>query len=133
MRDIAERFNARFGDTLVVPEHRIPAVGARIMDLQAPDRKMATTGGTEHGTVYVLDEPKTIEKKVKSAVTDSGTEVRRGPDKEGISNLIEIMAAVRGASPEDIEAEYAESGYGTFKAAVAEDVVDYLAPVRVRY
>jgi tryptophanyl-tRNA synthetase len=133
MRDIAERFNARFGDTLVVPEHRIPAVGARIMDLQAPDRKMATTGGTEQGTVYVLDEPKTIEKKFKSAVTDSGTEVRRGPGKEGISNLIEIMAAVRGASPEDIEAEYAESGYGTFKAAVAEDVADYLAPVRVRY
>jgi tryptophanyl-tRNA synthetase len=133
MRDIAERFNARFGDMLVVPEHRIPAVGARIMDLQAPDRKMATTGGTEQGTVYVLDEPKTIEKKFKSAVTDSGTEVRRGPGKEGISNLIEIMAAVRGASPEDIEAEYAESGYGTFKAAVAEDVADYLAPVRVRY
>jgi tryptophanyl-tRNA synthetase len=133
MRDIAERFNARFGETLVVPEHRIPAVGARIMDLQAPDRKMATTGGTEQGTVYVLDEPKAIEKKFKSAVTDSGTEVRRGPGKEGVSNLIEIMAAVRGASPEDIEAEYAESGYGAFKAAVAEDVVDYLAPVRVRY
>ena len=103
------------------------------MDLQAPDRKMATTGGTEQGTVYVLDEPKAIEKKFKSAVTDSGTEVRRGPDKAGISNLIEIMAAVRGATPEDVEAEYAESGYGTFKAAVAEDVVDYLAPVRVRY
>jgi tryptophanyl-tRNA synthetase len=133
MRDIAERFNARFGDTLVVPEHRIPTVGARIMDLQAPDSKMATTGGSEQGTVYVLDEPKAIEKKFKSAVTDSGTEVRRGPGKEGVSNLIEIMAAVRGASPEDIEAEYAESGYGTFKAAVAEDVVDYLAPVRVRY
>jgi tryptophanyl-tRNA synthetase len=133
MRDIAERFNARYGETLVVPEHRIPAVGARIMDLQAPDRKMATTGGTEQGTVYVLDEPRAIEKKFKSAVTDSGTEVRRGPDKAGVSNLIEIMAAVRGASPEDIEAEYSESGYGTFKAAVAEDVVDYLAPVRVRY
>jgi tryptophanyl-tRNA synthetase len=133
MRDIAERFNARFGETLVVPEHRIPAVGARIMDLQAPDRKMATTGGTEQGTVYVLDEPKAIEKKFRSAVTDSGTEVRRGPDKEGISNLIEIMAAVRGAAPEDIEAEYAESGYGAFKMAVADDVVDHLAPVRVRY
>src|SRR5207237_3420563 len=133
MRDIAERFNARFGETLVVPEHRIPAVGARIMDLQAPDRKMATTGGTEQGTVYVLDESKAIEKKFKSAVTDSGTEVRRGSGKDGIANLIEIMAAVRGAEPADIEAEFAESGYGAFKAAVAEDVIDYLAPVRVRY
>jgi tryptophanyl-tRNA synthetase len=133
MRDIAERFNARFGQVLVVPEGRFPEVGARIMDLQAPDQKMATTGGTEPGTVFVLDEPKTIEKKIKSAVTDSGTEVRRGPGKEGISNLIEIQAAVRGASPSDIEAEFAESGYGTFKQQVAEDVTEFLAPVRVRY
>jgi tryptophanyl-tRNA synthetase len=83
--------------------------------------------------VFVLDEPETIEKKIKSAVTDSGSEVRRAEDKPGVSNLIEILAAVRGASPADIEAEFGESGYGTFKAAVAEDVVDYLAPVRVRY
>ena len=133
MRDIAQRFNARFGDLLVVPEGRYPQVGARVMDLQNPEMKMSTTGGSEQGTVLVLDDPKTIEKKVKSAVTDSGTEVRRAEDKAGISNLIEILAAVRGASPGDIEAEFAESGYGTFKAAVAEDVIDYLAPVRVRY
>ena len=79
MRDVAQRFNARFGDTLVVPEHRIPAVGARIMDLQRPDSKMSTTGGTAEGTVYVTDEPAAIEKKFKRAVTDSGSEVRRGP------------------------------------------------------
>jgi tryptophanyl-tRNA synthetase len=133
MRDVAERFNARFGEVLVVPEGRFPEVGARIMDLQAPDRKMATTGGTEQGTVFVLDDPKTVEKKLKSAVTDSGTEVRRGPDKEGISNLIEILAAVRGAAPPDIEAEFGESGYGRFKQQVAEEVVELLAPVRVRY
>jgi tryptophanyl-tRNA synthetase len=133
MRDVAERFNARFGDVLVVPEGRFPEVGARIMDLQAPDRKMATTGGTEQGTVFVLDDPKTVEKKLKSAVTDSGTEVRRGPDKEGISNLIEILAAVRGAAPPDIEAEFGDSGYGRFKQQVAEEVVELLAPVRVRY
>ncbi len=133
MRDIAQRFNARFGDVLVVPEGRYPEVGARIMDLQNPEMKMSTTGGSEQGTVLVLDEPKTIEKKVKSAVTDSGSEVRRAADKPGMSNLIEILAAVRGASPADIEAEYGESGYGEFKAAVAEDVVDYLAPVRERY
>ena len=133
MRDIAERFNSRFGDVLVVPEGRFPQVGARIMDLQAPDRKMATTGGTEQGTVFVLDDAKTIEKKLKSAVTDSGTEVRRGPEKEGISNLIEILAAVRGAAPADLEAEFGESGYGRFKQQVAEEVVEFLAPVRVRY
>ena len=133
MRDIAQRFNARFGEVLVVPEGRYPQVGARVMDLQNPEMKMSTTGGSEQGTLLVLDDPKTIEKKIKSAVTDSGSEVRRGEDKPGVSNLIEILAAVRGASPADIEAEFGESGYGTFKAAVAEDVIDYLAPVRVRY
>jgi tryptophanyl-tRNA synthetase len=133
MRDVAIRFNARFGDTLVVPEHRIPEVGARIMDLQAPERKMSTTGGTPQGTVLVLDEPKDIVKKIKSAVTDSGSEVRRAADKPGISNLIEILAAVRGQAPDEIESEFAESRYGDFKTAVAEAVVDYLAPVRERY
>src|SRR5581483_427030 len=88
MRDIAERFNARFGEVLVVPEHRIQEVGAGIMDLQEPERKMSTTGGTPQGTVLVLDEPKTILKKFRSAVTDSGTEVVRAADKPGISNLI---------------------------------------------
>jgi tryptophanyl-tRNA synthetase len=136
MRDVARRFNARFGDgkeVLVVPEHRIPEVGARIMDLQDPTRKMSTTGGSEQGTVYVLDEAKAIEKKLKSAVTDSGSEVRRGPDKPGVSNLIEILAAVRGASPDAIEAEFAQARYGELKTAVAAAVVDYLAPVRERF
>jgi tryptophanyl-tRNA synthetase len=133
MRDVAIRFNARFGETFVVPEHRIPEVGARIMDLQAPDKKMSTTGGTPQGTVYVLDEPKDITKKIKSAVTDSGSEVRRGVDKPGISNLIEILAAVRSQTPDAIEMEFAESRYGDFKTAVAEAVVGYLAPVRQRY
>jgi tryptophanyl-tRNA synthetase len=133
MRDAAERFNARFGETLVVPEHRIPAVGARIMDLQNPEKKMSTTGGTEQGTVLVLDDPDTIVKKIRSSVTDSGREVRRGDDKPGITNLIEILAAVRGTEPEEIEREFDGGGYGPFKAAVAEAVVDYLAPVRERY
>jgi tryptophanyl-tRNA synthetase len=132
-RDVAERFNTRFGETLVVPEVRVPEVGARIMDLQAPERKMSTTGGTEQGTVLVLDEPATITRKVRSAVTDSGTEVVRAPDKPGISNLIDIYAAVRGASPEQVEQEFDGSGYGSFKQAVADAVVDYLAPVRERY
>jgi tryptophanyl-tRNA synthetase len=136
MRDVARRFNARFGaerEVLVVPEHRIPAVGARIMDLQDPTSKMSTTGGGEQGTVYVLDEPQAIEKKLKSAVTDSGSEVRADPDKPGVSNLIEILAAVRGLDTAKIEAEFADARYGEFKLAVAAAVVDYLAPVRERY
>ena len=133
MRDVAERFNARFGDTLVVPEVRIPQVGARIMDLQVPERKMSTTGGSEQGTVLVLDAPDTVTKKIRSAVTDSGSDVVRGPDKAGISNLIEVLSAVRGVTPEEVEREFNGSGYGAFKQAVADAVVDYLAPVRERY
>jgi len=133
MREIARRFNERFGEILVVPDHRIPEVGARIMDLQEPTNKMSTTGGTESGTVLVLDDPKTVAKKIKSAVTDSGSEVRRGEGKEGIANLIEILAVARGTSEDEIEREFAGSGYGDFKGAVAEAVVDYLAPVRERY
>ena len=133
MRDAAQRFNARFGDTLVVPEARIPVVGARIMDLQAPERKMSTTGGTPQGTVLVLDEPDVIAKKIRSSVTDSGSEVRRGPDKAGVSNLIDILAAVRGIEPEAVEREFDGAGYGAFKQAVADAVISYLAPVRERY
>jgi tryptophanyl-tRNA synthetase len=133
MREIARRFNARFGETLVVPEARIPEVGARIMDLKFPDRKMSTTADNPPGTVYVNDEPDAIAKKFRSAVTDTGSEVRRGPDKEGITNLIDILAAVRGATPEAIEAEFQGVQYGAFKTAVAEAVIEYLAPVRERY
>jgi tryptophanyl-tRNA synthetase len=133
MRDVADRFNSRFGETLVVPELRIPEVGARIMDLQFPERKMSTTGGSPQGTVYVLDEPDTVTKKFRSAVTDSGTEVRRAPDKAGVSNLIDILAAVRGIGPEEVEREFDGSGYGKLKQAVADAVIEYLAPVRERY
>jgi tryptophanyl-tRNA synthetase len=133
MREIARRFNARFGETLVVPEHRIPEVGARVMDLQQPESRMSTTASTEQGALYILDEPEVARKKLMSAVTDSGSEVRRAADKPGISNLIEILAAIRGRSPEEIEREFDGSGYGDFKKAVAEEVVDYLAPTRERY
>jgi len=133
MREIARRFNARFGETLVVPELRIPEVGARIMDLQEPERKMSTTGGTEAGTVLVLDEPGAIRKKFGSAVTDSGREIVRALDKPGITNLIDVLAAARGVEQSQVESEFEGSGYGDFKKAVAEAVVDYLAPVRERY
>src|SRR3712207_1675307 len=103
MRDVAERFNARFGEVLVVPEHRIPEVGARVRDLQEPERKMSTTAASEQGTVYVLDEPDAVRRKFRRAVTDSGTDIVRGDGKPGITNLIEILAVVREVAPEEIE------------------------------
>jgi tryptophanyl-tRNA synthetase len=133
MRDIAERFNARYGPQLVVPEGRYPEVGARIMNLQDPETRMSTTYGPEQGTVFILDSADVVRKKVRSAVTDSGAEVRRGPDKAGITNLIEVLSAVRDITPEELEREFDGQGYGDFKGAVAEAVVEYLAPVRERY
>jgi tryptophanyl-tRNA synthetase len=133
MREIARRFNERFGETLVEPALRIPEVGARIMDLQEPTNKMSTTGAAEAGTVYVLDEPDAVRKKFGTAVTDSGREIARAEDKAGISNLIEITAVARGVAPEEVEREFEGSGYGDFKQAAAESVVELLAPVRERY
>jgi tryptophanyl-tRNA synthetase len=133
MRDAATRFNHRFGELLVVPEQRTPTVGARIRDLQDPERKMSTTGASELGTVYVLDTPDDIRRKFKRAMADSGREVVRRADKPGISNLIEIMAVARGIAPEQVEREFEGSGYGDFKPAVADAVVEWLAPVRERY
>ncbi|MGI8558032.1 MAG: tryptophan--tRNA ligase [Solirubrobacteraceae bacterium] len=133
MRDIAGRFNARFGETLVVPEHKIPSVGARIMDLQVPTQKMSTSTSSEDGVVRVLDEPVAIERKFKRAVTDSGSELRGGPGKEGIGNLIEILAATRGCTAGDVEREFADLRYGDFKLVVSSAVVEHLRPVRERY
>lgn len=137
MRDVARRFNQRFCDgeeVLIVPEHRIPEVGARIMDLQDPTRKMSTTGSSAEGTVYVLDEPDAIVKKLRRAVTDSGTEIMRGPEKAGVSNLIEILSVAKGVSPEQVEQEMSSArGYGDLKSATAEAVVEMLRPVRERY
>ena len=135
MRDVAERFNRRFGDTFVVPEARIPQVGARIRDLQDPTRKMSTTSASAAGTVYVLDEPDAILKKFRRAVTDSGNEiVHGGAGKEGVSNLLEIHAAVTGGTIEQSVAAFADArGYGDLKTAVGEAVAERLAPVRERY
>ncbi|HEX5900412.1 MAG TPA: tryptophan--tRNA ligase [Solirubrobacteraceae bacterium] len=135
MRDVARRFNARFGeDILVVPEHRIPEIGGRIMDLQQPTNKMSTTGGTPEGTILVLDDPVTIEKKIKRAVTDSGGDIVRAPDKPGVTNLIDILAAARGVAPEEVEEEMRSArGYGDLKAATSQAVVELLAPLREGY
>jgi tryptophanyl-tRNA synthetase len=132
-RDVAARFNARFGETFVLPEGIFPEVGARVMDLQDPSRKMSTTGGTPMGTVHVLDPPEVIREKFRAAVTDSGREVRRAPDKPGIANLIEIMAVATEATPAAIEARYAGQGYGRFKTDVGEAVVALFDPIRKRY
>src|SRR5438094_2171833 len=106
-RDIAERFNSRYGETFVVPRGVYPEVGARIMDLQEPTKKMSTTGGTEQGTVLILDDPDTIRRKFKTAVTDSGRDVRYAPgEKPGVSNLIEILSVASGTPIPDIESSY---------------------------
>jgi len=133
-RDVAERFNSRFGETFKVPDGQYPEIGARIMDLQEPERKMSTTGGTPQGTVLIEDEPDVVRKKVRSAVTDSGREVRHDPDeKAGISNLIEIMSVATGESFDEIASRYDGQGYGSFKADVADAVVELLDPIRRRY
>jgi tryptophanyl-tRNA synthetase len=132
-REIARRFNATYGDVLVEPEHVIPQVGARVMDLQDTSAKMSTSFGTDAGLIYIDDEPDDIRRKLKRAQTDSGREIVRAPEKAGISNLIEIYAVATGVEPDEVEREFAGEGYGAFKAAVGEAVVGLLAPVRERY
>jgi tryptophanyl-tRNA synthetase len=132
-RDIAERFNQRFGETFVVPAVAIPEQGARIKNLQEPERLMSTTRGAPQGVVRLIDRPDVVRKKFKSAVTDSGHEVRHEPDKPGIANLIEIMSVATGESIPEIEAQYDGQGYGPFKEGVAEAVVALLTPIQQRY
>ncbi len=133
-RDIAIRFNGRFGETFVVPEATFPTIGARVMDLQHPENKMSKSEDSPQGTILVLDPPKTIEKKIKSAVTDSGTEIRHDREnKPGVSNLIEIYGAVTGLSPAQVEKEFDGQQYGVFKVTVADAVVEFLRPVQTRF
>jgi tryptophanyl-tRNA synthetase len=133
-RDVAERFNYRFGETFRVPEGQYPEIGGRIMDLQEPTNKMSTTLSSEQGAVYIVDSPDAIRKKFKSAVTDSEREVRYAPEeKPGVSNLLEIMSVATGESIESLEKRFADAGYGDFKAAVGESVVELLIPIRERF
>jgi len=132
-RNVAERFNSRYGDTFTVPSGVYPEIGARIMDLQDPEKKMSTTGGTENGTVYVLDSADEIRRKFKTAVTDSGRDVRHTEDKPGVANLIEVMTVATGESIAEVEARYDGQGYGAFKSEVAEAVVALLEPVQARF
>lgn len=133
-RDIAIRFNHRFGDTLVVPEAAIPPVAARIMDLQNPTDKMSKSADSPQGTVNLLDEPHAIAKKIKSAVTDSDTDIRYDPEtKPGVSNLLDVYAAVTATPVSTVADGFGGQGYGTLKTAVADAVVEFLAPLQTRY
>lgn len=132
-RDIAQRFNNRFGEVFTVPEGTYPEIGAKLMDLQDPTSRMSTSADSDAGVLRLLDPPDVIRRKLRSAVTDSGREVVRSPDKPGVSNLIEILAATLGEAPEAIETRYDGQGYGTFKADVAEAVVGLLEPIQRRY
>jgi tryptophanyl-tRNA synthetase len=132
-REIARRFNSTYGDIFVEAEAVVPEVGARIMDLQNPGAKMSTSYGSDAGLIYIDDDPDAIRRKVKRAQTDSGSDVVRAPDKQGVSNLIEMMAVTRKVEPGQVEREFDGQGYGAFKAAVAEALVEVLAPVGERY
>jgi tryptophanyl-tRNA synthetase len=133
-RDVAERFNYRFGETFRVPEGQYPEIGGRIMDLQEPTKKMSTTLSTEQGAVYIADTPEQIRKKFKGAVTDSERAIRYDPEgKPGVSNLLEIMSVATGDSIATLEARFDGSGYGDLKEAVGESVVALLSPIRERF
>jgi tryptophanyl-tRNA synthetase len=132
-RDIAQRFNNRFGETFVVPEGTYPDVGAKIMDVQEPTSRMSTSAESDAGVLRLLEPPDSLRRKIRSAVTDSGRDVVRSPDKPGVTNLIEILAAATGDAPEAIEARYDGQGYGAFKADVAEAVVELVTPIQARY
>ena len=133
-RNVAERFNSRYGETFTVPDGVFPEEGARIKNLQEPERLMSTSAGTAQGVVRMVDEPDVVRKKFKTAVTDSGREVRHDPqEKPGVSNLIEIMAVASGRSIAEVEAAYDGQGYGSFKEDVGEAVIALLDPIQERY
>jgi len=131
-RNLAGRFNSRYGDVLTVPEATVPKVAARVKDLQDPTRKMSASAASMAGTILLLDPPEAIERKVKRAVTDTGTEVRFDPEeKPGVSNLLTILAAATGTEPEAVAKEY--SRYGDLKKATADALVAMLEPIQSRY
>ena len=129
-RNIAQRFNGIFGDVFTIPEAVIPKVGARVMSLQEPDKKMSKSAENENSFILVMDDPDAIMRKFKRAITDSDACVRKSPDKPGVSNLIDIYSAATGKTAEEIEREFEGKGYGDFKPAVGEAVIEMLRPVR---
>ncbi len=132
-RDIAIRFNRLYGDVFTVPEPYIPKLGARVMSLQDPAKKMSKSDENQNAWVAILDDRDTVIRKFKRAVTDSEAVVRMSEDKPGISNLMGIYSAVTGKTTDEIEKEFDGKGYGDFKLAVGEAVADELSPIRERY
>jgi tryptophanyl-tRNA synthetase len=132
-RDVAQRFNQRYGETFVLPEAAIPLVGAKIMDLQNPGAKMSKSADSPAGTLRITDPPEEVARKIKTAVTDSGREVRAGEDKAAISNLLTIFSAVDGRSIPELEGAYAGKGYGEFKQDLADAVIAFLGPFHQRF
>ncbi|MCI3225575.1 tryptophan--tRNA ligase [Streptomyces sp. NBC_00838] len=132
-RDLAERFNTRFGTTFTIPKPHIVKEVAKIYDLQDPSIKMSKSASTPKGLVNLLDDPKVTAKKIKSAVTDTGTEIRfDAADKPGISNLLTIYSTLTGASIGDLEKKYEGKGYGALKVDLADAMVDFVTPFRSR-
>ena len=129
-RDIALRFNGIYGDVFPLPEAYIPPVGARVMSLSEPTKKMSKSSANDNSYILVMDKPEDIMRKFKRAVTDSDARIVRSPEKPGVTNLIHIYAAATGKTPEEVEAEFAGEGYGVLKPAVGEAVVELLRPVR---
>jgi len=132
-RDLAQRFNHTYSDTFNIPEAYIPESGARIMSLQEPTRKMSKSDANHSATLFMLDDPKVLRKKIMSAVTDSGSEIRFAEDKPGVSNLLQIMSAVTGQAIAELENEFTGQGYGALKKAVADAVIATVEPVQERY
>ena len=132
-RDIAQRFNHQFSDTFTIPEAYVPKIGARVMSLADPTRKMSKSDSNEKATVFILDEPDKIKKKLASAVTDSGTEIKYSPEKPGVSNLLGIHSALSGLSIKELEVHFEGKGYGVLKSEVAELIIENLTPVRKKY
>jgi tryptophanyl-tRNA synthetase len=132
-RDLAQRFNARYGETFVIPEVRIPKETAKIYDLQNPGSKMSKSAESASGTIWLLDDPAVTAKKIKSAVTDTERDIRFDPiSKPGVSNLLTLLSVMGGSSIESLEAEFAGRGYGDLKSETADAVVAAFAPVRAR-
>ena len=132
-RDIATRFNSLYGDVFTIPEPYFGKAGAKIMSLQDPSKKMSKSDENINGSIYLMDDPDTIVRKCKRAVTDSDNEIRYGEDKPGVSNLLEIYSTCLGKSIEEAEKEFAGMGYGDFKMAVAEAVISVLKPLQEEY
>lgn len=132
-RDLAQRFNHNYSETFTVPEPFIPEAGARIMSLQDPERKMSKSDANQNATLFILDEPKLLQKKIMSAVTDSGSAIKATADKPGVSNLLQIYSAMSGRSIPEIEAALQGGGYGDLKKEVADAVISVIEPVQEKY